>query len=61
MDKVLEYAKGVWAAAFTVLTVWSAVVQDGAVSLDEVDTLRTAILALLTVVGVVKLRNRPTA
>jgi len=61
MDKLYVYAKGVWAAALSALTVWSAVTQDGAISLAELDTLRTAILALLTVVGVVKLRNRPAA
>lgn len=59
MQKILEYAKAVVAAVGGVATVVSAALADNAVSLDEVDGIRTAVLAALTVIGVYGVKNEP--
>lgn len=59
MDAVLAYAKSVAAAVGTFATLVSAVLADNAVSLDELDGLRTAGLAVLTVAGVYAVKNKP--
>jgi hypothetical protein len=61
MSKVLEWSKAVAAAVGVALTAWSAVASDGAVSLDELETLRTVALGVLTALGVYKVRNAPPA
>lgn len=61
MDKLLERVKAVVAAVGTVITLGSAALADQALSLDEATGVWTAVLAVLTVVGVYAAPNKPAA
>lgn len=60
MDKIARYAKGIVGAVGTLVTVVHAALQDQAISFDEASGIWTAVLGVLTVVGVVQVPNRDT-
>ena len=60
MDAVLNKAKALVAAIGTVFTLGSAALADNAVSLDEVQGVITAVLAVATILGVYAVPNKPT-
>ena len=59
MDKILDKAKAIVAAAGTLVTLVVAASADQAVSLDEAAGIWTAVLAVATVLGVYAVPNKP--